>query len=292
VPILNAALASRNIDKLEAALRQAETVGFEMFAIKQAQRMVHVFKEEKRLESVYKVLLNQPVHEYYNQFRETVATADDIGSQSKLGMLSPFLFSVCESFFFSMILNRVVLCRVAAANEIRAKFAKAKAERDAIEAQGREAIKTMKADELKATLEKATSALRFALCGGCLCCGLNIGLGLGWVAQRFGSMKAKCSPKSKSCCSTPPKVPALTLCFRLTACASPHLCLALCVCCRGVCEAAAEGGHSTAGQAAHHQIHHSTQRPVLRADGRYAYPLLPLLLLCMSCVLISIFECI
>ncbi len=98
-----------------------------MYAIKQAARMVHVLKEEKRLEGVFKVLLNQNAHEFYNHFRDAVATADDIEAKS------------------------------VSANKVRDMFNKAKAEREQIEAAGRDAIKTMKAEDLKATLEKATS---------------------------------------------------------------------------------------------------------------------------------------
>lgn len=54
VPVLQAAIKSRNIDVLEKALKQAESVGFPMFLMIQAARMKHVFLEEKRLDTLFK----------------------------------------------------------------------------------------------------------------------------------------------------------------------------------------------------------------------------------------------
>ena len=77
-PVLLQALQSRNIDTLDAALAQADAVGFKVFEQHQVERMKHIFLEERRLDGIFAVLNQQDPHEFFTQLTEAVASANDI----------------------------------------------------------------------------------------------------------------------------------------------------------------------------------------------------------------------
>ena len=81
-PVLLQALQSRNIDTLDAALAQADAVGFKIFEQHQVERMKHIFLEERRLDGVFAVLNQQDPHEFFTQLTEAVASANDINMRT------------------------------------------------------------------------------------------------------------------------------------------------------------------------------------------------------------------
>ncbi len=81
-PVYAAAIASRNMDKVEEALAAGCNVGFKTVEFHQCERMLHVFKEEQRLEGVLSILITQNPHECFAQFQEAVASANDIEMNS------------------------------------------------------------------------------------------------------------------------------------------------------------------------------------------------------------------
>jgi hypothetical protein len=81
-PILAAAVASRDVDKVKAALDRAAAVGFEIFEVQAAKRMLFVFEEERRLQKMFGSLVRQDKHEFYDNYHEALASADDIQMQS------------------------------------------------------------------------------------------------------------------------------------------------------------------------------------------------------------------
>lgn len=127
VPVLEAAIRSRDIDQLEKALIKAATVGYPMFLIKKAERMRHVFLEERRLENIFKVLLAQDPYEFYQQYKEAVDSANDIELNSPLF------------------------------DQIKARYGEATQARLAVEEEGRAAIKEMLDKKMKAVLDKAAA---------------------------------------------------------------------------------------------------------------------------------------
>ena len=82
-PVLLQALSSRNIDTLDAALAKADQVGFKIMEQHQVERMKHVFLEERRLDGVFSVLIQQDPHEFFTQLSEAVASANDINMHTQ-----------------------------------------------------------------------------------------------------------------------------------------------------------------------------------------------------------------
>lgn len=77
-PIYAAAIQSRSMEQVEAALASGCNVGFKTVEYHRCERMIHVFREEKRLEGVLAILVSQNPHECYAQFKEAVTSANDI----------------------------------------------------------------------------------------------------------------------------------------------------------------------------------------------------------------------
>ena len=77
-PVYAAAIASRSMEQVEAALAAGCNVGFKTVEYHRCERMIHVFREEKRLEGVLAILVSQNPHECYAQFKEAVTSANDI----------------------------------------------------------------------------------------------------------------------------------------------------------------------------------------------------------------------
>jgi hypothetical protein len=81
-PVIAKAIASRSIEQVSAALKRAAGVGFDTAEILEAKRMLFVFEEEQRLEGVFAVLCTQDPHQFFDQYAEAVASADDIDLHS------------------------------------------------------------------------------------------------------------------------------------------------------------------------------------------------------------------
>eukprot|EP00808_Paulinella_micropora_P005871 g56997.t1 len=77
-PDLARAVASKNVLNLDKAIEASSSVGFDFYELWQAKRMKYVFMEEKRLESVFQVLVQQDPHESFNEFAKEIAVADEI----------------------------------------------------------------------------------------------------------------------------------------------------------------------------------------------------------------------
>ena len=77
-PVYAAAIASRNMDQVEAALASCANVGFKTVEYYRCERMKFVFQEEKRLDGLLAILVTQNPHEIFQQLSEAVASANDI----------------------------------------------------------------------------------------------------------------------------------------------------------------------------------------------------------------------
>ena len=130
-PLLKAAVDSRSIEQIDAAIAQAGAIGFPIYELKQAQRMKFVFREEKRLEALFLVLVTYDVQESYSEFQAAVASADDIELKS------------------------------AAANQVRQLYYQAKAVRDAVTADAEKQEKVLDEVHMKAIIERADALPNF-----------------------------------------------------------------------------------------------------------------------------------
>lgn len=131
-PVLKAAVDSREMAKVDAAIAQAAGLGFDIYELKQARRMKFVFEEEKRLRGVFEVLASLDPQEHFATFEEAVASADDIG------MKSPD------------------------ADRIRTAYRAAKAVRDAIDADATAQEKVLDEVEMKAVIARADALPSFS----------------------------------------------------------------------------------------------------------------------------------
>lgn len=77
-PVYAAAIASRDMDQVTEALAAGANVGFRTVEYYRCERMKFVFQEEKRLDGVLAILVQQNPHDCFTQLSEAVASADDI----------------------------------------------------------------------------------------------------------------------------------------------------------------------------------------------------------------------
>jgi len=77
------AIASRDIQQVEDALAHATNVGFKTREHYQCERMLHVAREEQRLQGVLAVLITQNPHDIFDQLLAAVSSADDIEMKGK-----------------------------------------------------------------------------------------------------------------------------------------------------------------------------------------------------------------
>ena len=77
-PVYAAAIASRSMEQVEAALASGCNTGFKTVEYYRCERMIHVFREERRLEGVLAILISQNPHECFAQFNEAVTSANEI----------------------------------------------------------------------------------------------------------------------------------------------------------------------------------------------------------------------
>uniref|UniRef100_A0A6V3LQ19 Myosin motor domain-containing protein n=2 Tax=Lotharella globosa TaxID=91324 RepID=A0A6V3LQ19_9EUKA len=130
VPVLEKAIKIRKVEPLQAALAQADGVGYEMKIIKDARYMLHVFEEEERVEKVLSSLIDEDPEETFGTFAEALATAKEIKYNSPT------------------------------VERARKVFAEARKVRDAIDAEGEKALVSLEVNELRKVLEQA-NALKF-----------------------------------------------------------------------------------------------------------------------------------
>jgi len=130
VPVLEAALKSRSVDKLKAALAKADSVGYEMKIMKDAKWMVHVFEEEERVEATLQALADQDPEIVFAELAELLQTAEEIKYSSP------------------------------AVKRARKQFDEARKIRDEIDAMGKAAIETVEVHQLKEVLDRA-NGLKF-----------------------------------------------------------------------------------------------------------------------------------
>jgi len=133
-PILKAAIDSRDLATVEAAISQASGLGFPIYELKQAQRFKYVIQEEKRLEVLFQVLVVQDSQEAFEEFQSAVASADDIELKS------------------------------ATANQVRQMYYEAKAVRDQITTDAIEQAKVLDEVTMKGVMQRADN-----IPGGYMC---------------------------------------------------------------------------------------------------------------------------
>jgi len=130
VPVLERAIQSRKVANLQAALAEADGVGYEMKIMKDARYMLHVFEEEERVEKVLLSLMDQDPEEAFGAFAEALASAKEIK-------------------YNSPTVERAMKL-----------FAEARKIRDAIDAEGEKALVSLEVNELRSVLDQA-NALKF-----------------------------------------------------------------------------------------------------------------------------------
>lgn len=112
-PLLRTAMNSRDLDKVDMALSKANKVGFKCFEHLKCEKLKWAVQEEKRLEGEFATLVSQDPHEFFDMFEEAVRQANDIEMTTAL------------------------------ANQVRQLYGEAKAYREALSADAKEATATL-----------------------------------------------------------------------------------------------------------------------------------------------------
>jgi hypothetical protein len=83
-PILRNAIASRDLNKLEAALEKAADVYFEMREIREAKKTRDIILEERRILQALQGLDGKDPDQYFDQLQELVSQADAINFRNPI----------------------------------------------------------------------------------------------------------------------------------------------------------------------------------------------------------------
>jgi myosin heavy subunit len=101
-PVYAAAIASRNMDQVEAALAQGAGVGFKTVEYFRCERMKFVFQEERRLDGVLAILVTQNPHEIFRQLQEAVTSANDIEMNTPNAQRARQLLAEAEAYRYQI----------------------------------------------------------------------------------------------------------------------------------------------------------------------------------------------
>lgn len=129
-PVLAAAVASRDFDKLNMALNMAAKTGFKTKEHLQAEHLKNCFLMEKKLNKEFESLVLQDPHEFFDEFKEAVKQADEYELHSPIS------------------------------EQVRAMYGEALAYRQQLDADAKESLSTLDKPVMESVIERA-EAVRY-----------------------------------------------------------------------------------------------------------------------------------